>query len=172
MATARTMRDWLYVCRPRQPRSAPCSPAAVVGETYNIGGWNEKTNLEIVQHRLRSAGRAEPFRPRAAIERLITYVKDRPGHDRRYAIDARKVERELGWRPAETFETGIRKTVQWYLDQSGLGGRTFKAVPTATGSASTMAVANELACRAPGRPKPARVPSGDRSPYRASEGLT
>jgi dTDP-glucose 4,6-dehydratase len=86
-----------------------------VGETYNVGGWNEKPNMEIVHTvcRLLDELRPDPAGPHA---RLITHVKDRPGHDRRYAIDARKIERELGWRPAETFDTGIRKTVQWVLD--------------------------------------------------------
>jgi dTDP-glucose 4,6-dehydratase len=88
-----------------------------LGETYNIGGWNEKTNIDIVRGicRLLDEMRPDPAGPR---ERLITFVKDRPGHDRRYAIDARKVADELGWRPAETFETGIRRTVRWYLDHS------------------------------------------------------
>ena len=108
------VRDWLYV-------KDHCAAIRVVlergrvGQTYNIGGWNEKTNLEIVRTicRLLDELRPDAGGPR---ERLITFVADRPGHDRRYAIDARKIERELGWRPAETFETGIRKTVQWYLD--------------------------------------------------------
>ncbi len=109
------VRDWLYVsdhCR------AVCRvlEAGRLGETYNIGGWNEKTNLEVVQtlcsilDALRSRGDGRPYQTQ------ITFVKDRPGHDRRYAIDATKIERELGWKPAETFESGIRKTVQWYLD--------------------------------------------------------
>ena len=108
------VRDWLYV-------SDHCSAIRTVlekgrlGETYNIGGWNEKPNIEIVQTICRLLDELRPS-PEGSYARLITYVKDRPGHDRRYAIDARKVERELGWRPAETFESGIRKTVQWYLD--------------------------------------------------------
>jgi dTDP-glucose 4,6-dehydratase len=108
------VRDWLYV---GDHCSAIRSVLAKgrVGETYNIGGWNEKPNIEIVKTicALLDELRPDPAGPYA---RLITYVKDRPGHDRRYAIDARKIERELGWRPAETFETGIRRTVQWYLD--------------------------------------------------------
>ncbi len=108
------IRDWLYV-------SDHCAAIREVlargrvGETYNIGGWNEKTNLEIVHTicALLDELRPDPQGPHA---RLITFVKDRPGHDRRYAIDARKIERELGWRPAETFDTGIRKTVTWYLE--------------------------------------------------------
>ena len=110
------VRDWLFV-------SDHCSAIRAVlaggrlGETYNIGGWNEKTNHEIV-HRV--CALLDELSPSAAgpYTRLITHVTDRPGHDRRYAIDARKIERELGWRPAETFETGIRKTVQWYLDHA------------------------------------------------------
>ncbi len=108
------VRDWLYV-------GDHCSAIRAVlargreGEVYNIGGWNEKPNLEIVHTicRLLDELRPDPAGPHA---RLITHVKDRPGHDRRYAIDARKIERELGWRPAETFDSGIRKTVQWVLD--------------------------------------------------------
>src|SRR5579863_4925861 len=108
------VRDWLYV-------ADHCAAIATVlargrvGETYNIGGWNEKRNLDIVEIICdivdELAGRSGP--PRRS---LITFVKDRPGHDRRYAMDARKIERELGWRPLETFESGIRKTVQWYLE--------------------------------------------------------
>ena len=108
------VRDWLYV-------SDHCSAIREVlargtpGEVYNVGGWTEKTNLEIV-HTI--CALLDELRPatEGSYTRLITYVTDRPGHDRRYAIDARKIERELGWRPAETFDTGIRKTVQWYLD--------------------------------------------------------
>jgi dTDP-glucose 4,6-dehydratase len=111
------VRDWLYV-------SDHCAAIRVVleqgrvGETYNIGGWNEMPNLDIV-HRV--CGLLDEFQPNpeGPATRLITYVKDRPGHDRRYAIDASKIHRELGWKPAETFDTGIRKTVQWYLDNMG-----------------------------------------------------
>ncbi len=108
------VRDWLYV-------GDHCSAirrvlqAGRVGETYNVGGWNEKPNIEIVKT---ICALLDGLRPRAdgqSYATQITYVKDRPGHDRRYAIDARKIERELGWRPAETFDSGIRKTVQWYL---------------------------------------------------------
>jgi len=109
------IRDWLYV-------SDHCSAIRTVlakgrvGEVYNIGGWNEKPNLDIVHtvctllDELRPRADGKPYKDQ------ITYVTDRPGHDRRYAIDARKLERELGWKPAETFETGIRKTVRWYLE--------------------------------------------------------
>ncbi len=108
------VRDWLYV-------TDHCSgirrvlEAGTVGETYNIGGWNEMPNLQIVHTLCDLLDELHP-NPAGSYRRLITYVKDRPGHDRRYAIDARKIERELGWRPAESFATGIRKTVQWYLD--------------------------------------------------------
>ena len=108
------VRDWIYV-------ADHCAAVALVlargvpGETYNIGGWNEKPNLEIV-HAVCDI--VDEMAPRAGGSRreLITFVKDRPGHDRRYAMDARKIERELGWRPKETFETGIRKTIRWYLE--------------------------------------------------------
>ena len=111
------VRDWLYV-RDHASAIRAVLAGGRVGETYNIGGWNEKTNLEIVHTICALLDELKPD-PAGSYQRLITYVKDRPGHDRRYAIDARKVERELGWRPAETFDTGIRKTVQWYLDNAG-----------------------------------------------------
>jgi len=108
------VRDWLYV---RDHCSAIRAVLARgrVGQTYNIGGWNEKTNREIVDTVCALLDEMHPD-PAGPYSRLITFVKDRPGHDRRYAIDAHKIERELGWRPAETFETGIRKTVRWVLD--------------------------------------------------------
>lgn len=110
------VRDWLYV-RDHCSAIRTVLAGGRVGQTYNVGGWNEKTNREIV-HTI--CALLDELRPAAEgpYTRLITHVKDRPGHDRRYAIDARKIERELGWRPAETFETGIRKTVQWYLDHA------------------------------------------------------
>ena len=108
------VRDWLYV------KDHCCAIRTVlargkVGETYNVGGWNEKPNIEIVHSVCRLLDELRPD-PAGSYARLITYVADRPGHDRRYAIDARKIERELGWRPAETFDSAIRKTVEWYLD--------------------------------------------------------
>ena len=111
------VRDWLYV-------KDHCSAIRCVleggrlGETYNVGGWNEKPNIDIVKT---VCALLDELRPRAdgqSYATQITYVKDRPGHDRRYAIDARKLEKELGWKPAETFETGIRKTVAWYLENA------------------------------------------------------
>ena len=108
------VRDWLYV-------EDHCKAIMRVlqdgrlGETYNVGGWNEKPNIEVV---LTLCALLDELQPRAdgqSYATQMTFVKDRPGHDRRYAIDARKLERELGWRPEETFETGLRKTVQWYL---------------------------------------------------------
>jgi dTDP-glucose 4,6-dehydratase len=111
------VRDWLYVkdhCSAIRTVLARGTP----GEVYNIGGWNERTNRQIVDA---ICALLDEMRPDAAgpYARLIRFVTDRPGHDRRYAIDARKIERELGWRPVESFETGIRKTVQWYLDHAG-----------------------------------------------------
>ena len=111
------LRDWLYV-KDHCAAIREVLARGRVGETYNIGGWNEKPNIEIVRT---VCALLDEMQPSAAgpHERLVTYVTDRPGHDRRYAIDARKIERELGWRPAETFETGIRKTVRWSLDNTG-----------------------------------------------------
>ena len=112
------VRDWLYVedhCR----AIARVLEAGKVGETYNIGGWNEKPNLEVVNTLCAVLDELKPRSDGKRYAEQITYVKDRPGHDRRYAIDARKIERDLGWKPQETFETGIRKTVQWYLSNQG-----------------------------------------------------
>ncbi len=128
------IRDWLYV-------KDHCSAIRCVlekgrlGEVYNVGGWNEKANLDIVHTVCDLLDELRPMKPGSGesevvsgetshlplstYRSLITFATDRPGHDRRYAIDARKIERELGWKPAETFETGIRKTVQWYLDNQG-----------------------------------------------------
>lgn len=110
----KNIRDWLYV-------EDHCDAIAAVlrrgrpGETYNIGGWNEKSNMEIVEKICDIVDEMKSDRKGSRRE-LITFVKDRPGHDRRYAMDARKMERELGWKPKETFESGIRKTVRWYLE--------------------------------------------------------
>ena len=109
------VRDWLYV-RDHCSAIRRVLEAGRVGETYNVGGWNEKPNIEIVKTICALLDELRPRGDAASYSAQISYVKDRPGHDRRYAIDARKIERELGWKPAETFETGIRKTVQWYLD--------------------------------------------------------
>jgi len=109
------IRDWLYV-KDHCSAIRRVLEAGRLGETYNVGGWNEKPNLDVV---LTLCAILDELSPRAdgkPYQEQITYVKDRPGHDRRYAIDATKIERELGWKPAETFETGIKKTVQWYLD--------------------------------------------------------
>ncbi len=108
------VRDWLYV-KDHCSAIRRVLEAGRLGETYNVGGWNEKPNIEIV-HTI--CALLDELRPRAdgkSYREQISFVTDRPGHDRRYAIDARKLERELGWKPAETFDTGIRKTVEWYL---------------------------------------------------------
>jgi dTDP-glucose 4,6-dehydratase len=109
------IRDWLYV-KDHCSAIRRVLEAGHVGEVYNVGGWNEKPNLEIVHTICALLDELKPRADGASYATQIAFVKDRPGHDRRYAIDARKLERELGWKPAETFETGIRKTVQWYLD--------------------------------------------------------
>jgi dTDP-glucose 4,6-dehydratase len=109
------IRDWLYV-KDHCAAIRTVLASGKVGQTYNVGGWNEKTNIEVVQA---ICSILDELRPRAdyrSYAEQITFVRDRPGHDRRYAIDASKLQRELGWKPTETFETGIRKTVVWYLD--------------------------------------------------------
>jgi len=109
------VRDWLYV-------KDHCAALRVVlergrvGETYNVGGWNEKTNLEVVETLCSILDALRPRADGASYRNQIAFVTDRPGHDRRYAIDAGKLANELGWRPAQTFESGIRSTVQWFLD--------------------------------------------------------
>jgi dTDP-glucose 4,6-dehydratase len=90
--------------------------AGQVGDVYNVGGWNEKANLEVVTLLCESLDAMRPRADGRSYREQIAFVADRPGHDRRYAIDAGKLERELGWKPLETFESGIRKTVRWYLD--------------------------------------------------------
>ncbi len=108
------IRDWLYV-KDHCSAIRRVLEAGRVGETYNVGGWNEKPNLDVVHTLCAILDELQPRADGQPYQTQITYVTDRPGHDRRYAIDASKLERELGWKPAETFETGIRKTVQWYL---------------------------------------------------------
>jgi len=109
------IRDWLYV-KDHCSAIRRVLEAGKVGEVYNVGGWNEKPNLEVVKTLCAILDEEAPRQDGKSYAEQITYVKDRPGHDRRYAIDASKLERELGWKPQETFETGIRKTVCWYLE--------------------------------------------------------
>ena len=111
------VRDWLYV-EDHARALIQVVQEGVVGETYNIGGHNEKTNLEVVHAICDLLEELHPDKPAGVNQYrdLIQHVRDRPGHDKRYAIDARKIQRELGWTPQETFESGLRKTVQWYLD--------------------------------------------------------
>jgi len=109
------IRDWLYV-KDHTSAVRRVLEAGTPGETYNIGGWNEKPNIEVVKTLCRILDEESPKADGTSYADQITFVKDRPGHDRRYAIDARKIEADLGWKPVETFETGIRKTVRWYLD--------------------------------------------------------
>jgi dTDP-glucose 4,6-dehydratase len=118
----RNVRDWLYVvdhCRAIQRVLELGRP----GEVYNVGGDAERENIQVVRAILRLVDERRPLPDGASRESLITYVKDRPGHDRRYAIDASKIRRELGWRPTETFETGIARTVDWYLANQDWVGR-------------------------------------------------
>jgi len=109
------IRDWLYVVDHCMGIETVLDKGKI-GETYNIGGWNEKTNLEVVHTLCDLLDELKPREDGKLYKEQITFVKDRPGHDQRYAIDATKISKELGWKPEETFETGIRKTVQWYLD--------------------------------------------------------
>ncbi|CAG0962796.1 dTDP-glucose 4,6-dehydratase [Methylophilaceae bacterium] len=108
------IRDWLFV-KDHCSAIRRVLQAGKLGETYNVGGWNEKANIDIVRTVCRLLDEQKPRADGKSYSEQITYVTDRPGHDRRYAIDASKIERELGWKPAETFETGIRKTIDWYL---------------------------------------------------------
>ncbi|MBA1158189.1 dTDP-glucose 4,6-dehydratase [Microvirga mediterraneensis] len=109
------VRDWLYV-EDHAEALILVAEKGRVGENYNIGGWNERTNIDVVRSICHLTDEMAPSDAIGPREKLISYVTDRPGHDLRYAIDASKIERELGWRPAETFESGLRKTVAWYLD--------------------------------------------------------
>jgi dTDP-glucose 4,6-dehydratase len=111
------IRDWLFV-KDHCSAIRRVLEAGRLGETYNVGGWNEKANIDIVKSVCALLDDMQPRADGQPYSAQITYVKDRPGHDRRYAIDATKIERELGWKPAETFETGIRKTVSWYLEHA------------------------------------------------------
>ena len=109
------IRDWLYVVDHCMGIIAVLEKGTI-GETYNIGGWNEKTNLEVIHTLCDLLDELQPREDGKSYKEQITFVKDRPGHDRRYAIDATKISNELGWKPEETFDTGIRKTVHWFLD--------------------------------------------------------
>jgi dTDP-glucose 4,6-dehydratase len=118
------IRDWLYV-EDHAKALVNVLTEGKIGETYNIGGHNEKTNLEVVEKICDLLEELSPQKPSGVnnYRDLITFVKDRPGHDSRYAIDASKIQREIGWVPEETFETGLRKTVEWYLDNTDWWGR-------------------------------------------------
>jgi dTDP-glucose 4,6-dehydratase len=111
------IRDWLYV-KDHCAAIRRVLADGRIGETYNIGGWNEKPNLDVVHFLCDVLDELDPRADGNSYRQQITYVADRPGHDRRYAIDARKIERELGWKPIETFESGLRKTVEWHLENS------------------------------------------------------
>jgi dTDP-glucose 4,6-dehydratase len=134
----RNVRDWLYVedhCRALRRVLEEGRP----GETYNVGGRNERNNLEVVEAICKTVDDLRPGLPHAPCRSLLKYVADRPGHDRRYAIDATKIARELGWSPLENFESGLRKTVAWYLDNPGwvervTSGAYREAMPPAGGS--------------------------------------
>jgi dTDP-glucose 4,6-dehydratase len=121
------IRDWLYV-KDHCSAIRRVLEAGKLGEVYNVGGWNEKANLEVVGTLCDILDELSPRADGASYKTQITFVTDRPGHDRRYAIDASKLERELEWKPAETFETGIRKTVRWYLDNQTWAGNVTSGV--------------------------------------------
>ncbi|TIC78994.1 dTDP-glucose 4,6-dehydratase [Crenobacter intestini] len=148
------VRDWLYV---KDHCSAICRVLAAgrLGETYNVGGWNEKPNIEVVRTLCAILDELSPRADGASYATQISFVTDRPGHDRRYAIDARKLEQELGWKPAETFETGIRKTVEWYLaNQPWVENVSSGAYRDWVGSSTA-----EPACKLPGTRPCRRVPA-------------
>lgn len=109
------IRDWLYV-KDHCSAIRRVLEAGKPGETYNVGGWSEKSNLSVVHHICDVLDLEAPRKDGRSYRAQIRFIKDRPGHDRRYAIDASRLERELGWKPAETFESGIAKTIRWYLD--------------------------------------------------------
>ncbi|WP_034999648.1 dTDP-glucose 4,6-dehydratase [Beijerinckia mobilis] len=111
----RNVRDWLYV-EDHARALVTIAEKGVPGESYNVGGWNERANIDVVRTVCALVDEMAPDATIGPREKLITFVTDRPGHDARYAIDASKIKRELGWEPRETFETGLRKTVRWYLD--------------------------------------------------------
>ena len=120
--TGANVRDWLYV-EDHARALVEIATRGVVGESYNVGGWNERRNIDVVEAICDLVEEMAPSKAIGARRKLITFVTDRPGHDGRYAIDASKIKRELGWEPRETFESGLRKTVRWYLDNPAWWGR-------------------------------------------------
>ena len=120
--TGANVRDWLYV-EDHARALVEIATRGVVGESYNVGGWNERRNIEVVEAICDLVDEMAPSKEIGPRKTLITFVTDRPGHDGRYAIDAGKIKRELGWEPRETFESGLRKTVRWYLDNPAWWGR-------------------------------------------------
>ena len=120
--TGANVRDWLYV-EDHARALVEIATRGVVGESYNVGGWNERRNIDVVEAICDLVDEMAPSNTTGARRELITFVTDRPGHDGRYAIDAGKIKRELGWEPRETFESGLRKTVRWYLDNPAWWGR-------------------------------------------------
>ena len=136
------IRDWLYV-KDHCSAIRRVLEAGRVGKVYNVGGWHEKPNLDVVHTLCAILDELSPRADGKPYKDQITYVKDRPGHDRRYAIDASKIERELGWKPAETFETGIKKTVQW-ISTTRHGLAMSPAAHTRTGSASSTGIEMKL----------------------------
>ena len=120
--TGANVRDWLYV-EDHARALVEIATRGVGGESYNVGGWNERRNIDVVEAICDLVDEMAPSKAIGARRKLITFVTDRPGHDGRYAIDASKIKRELGWEPRETFESGLRKTVRWYLDNPAWWGR-------------------------------------------------